>query len=106
MAHGDPITSPWLFYDSPDYLGRHITMTVTFNGSQVLTGGTVVRDAGCLYTKILIGTLDAQGLPTGTTKTIDVSNLNGSRSFTQAQLNAVGLTVVNDINGFQITAAP
>lgn len=107
MAHGDPLTSPWQFYDSGgDYLGRSIVGTVTFDGAQALTGGSVVRDAGCLYTKILIGTLDDQGQPTGTTKTINVAGLSGTRSFTKAQLNAVGLADVSDILGFQITATP
>jgi hypothetical protein len=56
--------------------------------------------------KILIGTLDDQGQPTGTTKTINVAGLSGLRSFTKAQLNAVGLVSVSDILGFQITATP
>lgn len=98
---GDPLTSPWQFYDSGgDYLDRHITGTVTFDGAQTLTGGTVHRDAGCMYTKILIGN------PASPTHTIDVANLSGDRAFSKAQLNAVGLFVVNDILGSQITAAP
>lgn len=98
---GGPPSSPWAFYDSGgDYLGRSITGTVTFGADQVLTGATVTRDAGCVYTKILIGE------PGGTIRTINVANLTGSRSFTKAQLNAVGLTVLTDIYGFQITATP
>lgn len=93
--------SPWEFYNSGgDYQGKAITGTVTFNGSNVLLGGTVIRDAGCVYTKILVGD------PENPSKTINVANLNGSRSFSQAQLNAVGLVNVSDIIGFQITAAP
>jgi len=96
---GDP-TSPWLFYDGADYLDRHITGTVTFNASNVLTGATVTRQAGCLWTKILIG-----NDPTNPDRTINVSNLVGTRTFTQAQLNAVNLFNLGDINGLQITAS-
>jgi hypothetical protein len=107
MARGDPLTSPWQFYDSGgDYQDKHIAGVVTFDASQVLTGGTVTRDAGCVYTKIIIGALNQDGTPSGAAKVINVANLNGSRSFSKAQLNAVGLVNVTDIMGYQITAAP
>jgi hypothetical protein len=91
-------TSPWQFYEGGDYLERMITGVVTFGADQVLTGATVTRDAGCLWTKIIIGD------PLNPTRTVNVGNLEGSRSFTKAQLNAVGLAIVTDIAGFQITA--
>jgi len=98
---GDPLTSPWMFYDSGgDYQGNRITGTVTFDGTQTLTGGTVHRDAGCVYTKIIIGD------PANPTHTINVAGLTGDRVFSKAQLNAVGLVTVSDIQGYQITAAP
>jgi hypothetical protein len=94
-------SSPWAFYDSGgDYLGRSITGVVTFGADQVLTGATVTRDAGCQYTKIIVGD------PAAPLRTINVAGLEGSRSFTKAQLNAVGLTVLTDIYGLQITASP
>jgi hypothetical protein len=105
-ARGDPPTSPWMFYDSGgDYQGRHIRATVTFNGANQLTGASITRDDGCVYTKVLIGTLNSDGSPTGTVKTINMNNQT-SRSFNQNQLNAVGLFTTSDILGFQITASP
>lgn len=107
MARGDPLTSPWMFYDSGgDYLGRHITGTVTFDGTNTLTGATVTRDAGCVYTKLIIGDLNPDGTPSGSAKVINMTGFTGARSFTKAQVNAAGLVVVSDIMGFQITASP
>jgi hypothetical protein len=107
MAKGDPPTSPWMFYDSGgDYLGRKITGTVTFDGTNTLTGGTVTRDAGCVYTKVIIGPLNLDGTPSAQAKVIDMSGFEGSRTFTKAQLNSAGLFTVSDILGTQITASP
>ncbi|MER7280409.1 hypothetical protein ABT369_38830 [Dactylosporangium sp. NPDC000244] len=107
QKQGGGPTSPWQFYDSGgDYQGRSIVASVTFGADQVLTGGSVTRDTGCVYTKIIVGELDEDGQPSGTAKTINVANLNGTRSFSKAQLNAAGLVTVADISGYQITAAP
>jgi hypothetical protein len=94
MGVATPPTSPYQFYDSgSDYRGRHIT------------GGTVTRDAGCMYTRIVLGMLNADGSPAAGSKVIDVSGLSGPRSFTKAQLNSVGLVTVDDImNAPQISA--
>jgi hypothetical protein len=98
MGVATPPTSPYQFYDSgSDYRGRHITGTVTFDGANNLTGGTVTRDAGCMYTRIVLGMLNADGSPAAGSKVIDVSGLSGPRSFTKAQLNSVGLVTVDDI---------
>lgn len=108
MAKGDPPVSPWTFYDSGgDYLGLHIVGVVTFDGTNTLTGGTVTRDAGCQYVKIIIGPLNPDGTPSATAKVIDVSGLSGPRSFTKAQLNSIGLVTVDDVmHAGQITASP
>lgn len=112
MAKGDNPTSPWAVYDSGrDYLGRRITATVTFsgvwNGTNALTGATVTRDSGCVYTKIIIGALNPDGTPASGAKVIDMTGFTGSRSFTSGQLSAVGLNTVADIrNAPQITASP
>lgn len=106
MAPPTAPTSPWMFYDSgSDYLGRKIVATVTFNGSNTLTGATVVRDAGCVYTKVIIGALNADGSPGPSAKVINVPA--GTTNFNQGQLNGVGLVTVDDIkNAPQITASP
>jgi hypothetical protein len=112
MAKGDPPTSPWTFYDSgSDYQGKHITASVTWSGAwtgtNALTGGTVTRDAGCVYTKVIIGALNPDGTPASGSKVIDMSGFTGSRAFTAGQLSAVGLNTVADIvNARQITASP
>lgn len=116
MAKGQPPTSPWLFYDSGGDSGdHHITGSVTFSGTltgsdpsawtATLTGGTVTRDAGCVWTKLIIGPLNPDGTPATGTRVIDMSGVTGARNFSQAQLNAVGLVRVNDISGLQITAS-
>lgn len=92
-----PPTSPWTFYSTTDANGRVISATVTFDGTNTLTGGTFHRDAGCVYGHVIIGSINSDGsFPVGT-KNINVSNLVGDQSFTQAQLNAAGLITVSDI---------
>lgn len=96
--------SPWEFYNSGgDYQGNGIVGTVTFsgtwNGSNTLTGGSVTRDAGCVWTKIIIGD------PTNPTRTINVGNLVGTRNFSAVQLAAVGFNTVADIIGLNVTAS-
>jgi hypothetical protein len=117
MAKGDPPLSPWTFYDSgADYLGRHITATVTFSGTVTrgtdpatwtnpLTGGTVVRDAGCQYTKVIVGPLNPDGTPSAQAKVIDMSGFSGSKSFSKAQLNSIGLVTLADVANVNLTAS-
>ena len=106
MASPTAPTSPWTFYDSGnDYLNRKITATVTFDGSNNLTGATVVRDAGCVYAKVIIGALTAAGTPSASAKVLNVPA--GTTNFNVSQLAAVGLTTVDDIRNVpQITASP
>lgn len=119
MTHGAPPASPWQFYDSGgDANNKHVTATVTYSGSitpgtapstwtNPLTGGTFHRDAGCLYTKVIIGALNSDGSPGAGSKVVDVSGTSGDRAFTAVQLAAVGLSTVADIaNAPQITASP
>ncbi|WP_433078867.1 hypothetical protein ACQP1P_38570 [Dactylosporangium sp. CA-052675] len=94
-------TSPWEFYNSGgDYLERSISATVTFNQSTgAITGGSITRDAGCLYVTIVIGD------PASPSRSIDVSGIEGTRSFTAGQLAARGISNISDILSFgQITA--
>lgn len=103
MAVPRPLTSPWVI-EFGDYVGKVVRLTVTFDGAHALTGATLYRDAGCQWTKILIG-VGADGVPDSTPKRFDVSTLNdASRTATPAQMAAVGLTTIEDVTAFQITA--
>jgi hypothetical protein len=54
-ARGDVELSPWVS-PFPDYQGNKITVTVNYNNAtRAITGATVVRDAGCVFSKLLIG---------------------------------------------------
>lgn len=53
-------TSPWQ-YSTADYQGRRIEVSVTFNEQTLAItnpGLTGVRDAGCLYDRVVIGRPD------------------------------------------------
>jgi hypothetical protein len=98
-----PITSPYV-WETGDYLGRLIRITVTFNNTtRALTGGSVFRDAACLYQKIYIGT-GPDGTPNSTNKAIPVPA--GTTNVTANQLKQVGLNVIEDVLALQITAGP
>jgi hypothetical protein len=94
-------TSPWTFDSTTDGNGKAISGTVTFSGAwtgtNALTGGTFHRDAGCVFTKVVIGAINQDGTYPAGTKVIDVSGVNGDQVFSQAQLHAVGLDTVADI---------
>lgn len=56
MARGTWV-SPWT-YSTSDYQGKRVTVQITFNNTTlaiVNPGLTGVRDAGCLYDRVLIG---------------------------------------------------
>lgn len=95
--------SPWV-YQATDYLNRSLTITVTFNnGTRALSGATVVRDVGCLYSKIYMG-VGGDGKPDSTTRKVTVPE--GTTPVSQATLNGIGLTTIEDIIALQITAGP
>lgn len=88
--------SPWSVA-FPDYQGNAITITLTFNNStRALTGGTVVRDAGCVYSTIVIGD------PATTQMTFQVPF--GSTTLKANQLSNKGLNTIEDVLALQITA--
>lgn len=105
MGTPSPVVSPWTFYDTADVRGARITATVTFDVSNTLTGATVFRDPTCVYTKVIIGSINPDGtLPAGT-RVVTVPA--GTTVITKAQLNSQGLVTVADIQGApQITASP
>lgn len=102
-------TSPWRFYSATDANGASIWAQVTFTGTfadaVALTGAAVHRDPACLYTKVIIGSINTDGsLPAGT-KVVAVPS--GDTNFNAAQLSVVGLNTIADVrNAPQITASP
>lgn len=99
-ARGDVLQSPWVSRFA-DYLDRAITVTVNFNNAtRAITGAVLVRDAGCLFTKLLIG-VPAVGAPDDTDFKVNVpvgttnvgANVFTSRGFTTIeQLQALNIT--------------
>lgn len=101
MGKGGLPTSPYLFYSCGDYKGKMITMTVTFDGSNNLTGATIFRDPACLYQHILIG-IGADGSPDSSSMKFTVPG--GTTTVSKAQLNSVGLVTLSDLLSLQVTA--
>lgn len=101
MARGDVLQSPYIArFD--DYLRRAITITVNFdNATRSITGAVVVRDAGCLWTKLLIG-LGADGTPDSTTRKVTVPV--GTTPVAKSVFTGFGVDTIEQFQAFQITA--
>jgi hypothetical protein len=98
---GGPIASPWL-WEAGDYLGRKIRITVDFNNAtQALTGATIHRDTGCLFTKIVF---DNPSDEVKSKRLAAPTDGQPDNTYTKNQLNAQGLTTVADLNAVQCTA--
>lgn len=101
---GPPTVSPYVVTFG-DYLGRVIRITVSFDtGTGDLTDIVVFRDAGCLFTKILIGT-GPDGTPDSSPRAVNVPA--GTTDFTPAQLQVLknrGLNTITEFYSYQITA--
>lgn len=94
-------TSP-LVIAFPDYQQNAITCTITFNNaSKALTGATVVRDPGCVYTYLSFG-LGPDGTPNTAPGRFNVNV--GTTTVTANQLKAGGLNTINDVLALQFTA--
>lgn len=94
-------TSPWMV-SVPDYQGNAITVTVTFNNaSKALTGATVVRDVGCVFTYLSFG-LGPDGTPNTAPARFNVPI--GTTTVTANQLKSGGLNTINDVLALQFTA--
>lgn len=104
MGERTPAISPWV-QEFGDYQGRAIRITVTFDtGTRAITGISVFRAPGCLFTKILIG-VGVDGVPDSTDKAINVPA--GTTVLTAQQLTALsnkGLSTIEDFEALQITA--
>jgi hypothetical protein len=101
-ARGDVEPSPWITrFD--DYLRRAITVTVSFNdATRVITGATVVRDAGCLWTKLLIGLPAGGGRPDDTDFKVTVPV--GTTNVGPAVFAARGFSTIEQLRTVQMTA--
>jgi len=105
MAHGDPVTSPYLAGDWADYTNvNRITVTVKFdNVTRAITEIDTHRDAACLYTQIAIGV--GGGSPD--TSPIRWTPPVGDHVSTPAELAFLagqGVSTIEQFLGFQITA--
>lgn len=97
------IQSPHLFYEAADEEGRKISITLRFdNTTRLMIGADVARDAGCLYTRILIGT-GPDGWAESTPHKFAVPI--GTSIVSALQLLANGLRTFEDVNSLQVTAA-
>lgn len=104
-------TSPWTFWEVRDsstetvvWLSATVSFTGQWGPAAPLTGGTTFRDPASPYTKVIVGPINPDGsLPAGT-KVVTVPL--GTKTWTQAQLAAVGLSTIGDISTApQITAS-
>lgn len=100
-ARGDVEPSPYVVrFD--DYLSRAITITVNFNNvTRVIVNAVVVRDTGCLWTKLLIG-IGADNTPDSTTRKLNVPF--GTTNVGKAALSNFGVDTIEEFQAFQITA--
>lgn len=93
--------SPWSA-SFPDYQGNAITVTVTFNNStKALTGASIVRQTGCVYTYLSFG-LGPDGTPNTAPARFNVPV--GTTAVTAARLKSGGLNTINDVLALQFTA--
>lgn len=98
-GHTSPMT--WSF---PDYMGRAISLRVTFNErTRRITGATVTRDTGCLYSTLYWG-LGEDGTPDTTTRKATVPE--GTTTLGSGQITALGFTYVENIEAVNFTAGP
>lgn len=103
-ANPKPITSPWVWetYDTP---GRVLRVTIAFDETtRLITGISSYRDPGCDFTTLVIG-LGADGRPNTTDKSLDVPEGNWTAPASRlAALAARGLSTIEQVQSFQITA--
>lgn len=94
-------TSPWVVA-FPDYQMNAITISVSFVPStHALISGTITRDPGCVYSRILLG-IGPDGTPDTSPNQFTVRV--GTTNFSPAQMAKVGFNTMDDFLGLQITA--
>jgi hypothetical protein len=104
MGDGSGPPNPWT-YNATDYVLKKISASIPWSatpdgqGNHPISGNASVhRDPGCMYTKVIIG---PPALPTFT-----VPVPVGDSTFTVAQMNAIGLTLIEQVWALNITAIP
>lgn len=106
-----PITSPWA-YVSPDYAGNVISVTVTFDNTQLTTDNTLLpllsvtvhRDPACVYRKLYFG-IGPDGTPDTVTR--HINNVPaGDTVLPLGPLANAGISTLADVLGVQVTAGP
>jgi hypothetical protein len=103
VAKGDPLLSPWVS-EFRDYLGRVVRITVNFDdATRALTNAVLHRDTGCLWTKVVF---DNPGDAVKAKRITAPADGQGDRTYTAAQLSAVGYTTIDQAMAVQITAEP
>jgi hypothetical protein len=103
------IPNPYVWDSGADLEGRRVTISFTWDSllTRALLGIVVHRDAGCQFTKILVG-LGSDGTPDATDKVIDLSGLEGDRQVPGQRIDYLlthGLATIDDILALQVTAA-
>ena len=98
------LVSPWT-WSVTDSAGRALTISVDFSVStRSISGGQVVRDAGCEYGHIYVG-VGGDGAPETTTGVFAVPF--GSTNLNKPNFTSRGFSTIEDlINSVQITAGP
>lgn len=101
MAFTSPLT-----WSSPDYAGKAISVTFTFdNVTLILASVTVTRDAGCMYRNVYFGT-GTGGLPEATARPFSGIAAGVVAAVPGALLSSYGFTKITDVYAAQITAGP
>ena len=104
MGDGPVVLRTPYSLEFPDNYGLLIRITVTFNeATRAITGCTVFRDIGCQWGRIFVG-VGADGTVESSSKVFAVPE--GTTNITPAQLSTRGVSVIEDITSFQITAGP
>lgn len=100
MAKGDPYPSPWV-WTARDMNGNALTITLPFDNTTkaLQNGGSIHRDPGCLFSRIV------WGVPSDPNAKRSPQVPAGDTAVTAAQILAFsGFTTVNDILALQVTA--
>lgn len=100
------IPNPYPYDSGDDGAGRHLVVAFAWNATtRVITGITTNRDAGCLFTQVLVG-LGVGNSPNTTTRTFTVPDgVTVVPTNILNQLASKGLGSIDDLLTTQITAA-